>query len=306
VLRRTLLAVTIAVVVVASAPAALASFPGSNGRIAFTNAKGQIATSLPDGTMRKTLTHLPGGSAEAPMFSASGAWIVFDRYDGGRKGLYVVKADGTHLHRVVHRPGSEWGPSWSPDGQWITYAADGGGSAIMAARRDGTHIHRLGTHTGEYPRYSPDGKRIVYGDTDGSIHIMRSNGTHNHAITGALGDYPDWSPNGKWIGFSSGGTSGSSIPTDRTCIRSRASEASATARSSRPTASGWPTPTGRPYGHRSSTEPASRLARPRWGAAASDGNPGRGLPNGSSASGRNVRQPPPHWRGTDRTKGSEP
>jgi Tol biopolymer transport system component len=205
VLRRTLLAVTIAVVVVASAPAALASFPGSNGRIAFTNAKGQIATSLPDGTKRKTLTHLPGGSAEAPMFSASGAWIVFDRYDGGRKGLYVVKADGTHLHRVVHRPGSEWGPSWSPDGQWITYAANGGGSAIMAARRDGTHIHRLGTHTGEYPRYSPDGKKIVYGDTDGSIHIMRSNGTHNHAITGALGDYPDWSPNGKWIGFSSGG-----------------------------------------------------------------------------------------------------
>ena len=39
-LRRTVLAVTTAVAVVASAPAALASFPGSNGRIAFTNAKG--------------------------------------------------------------------------------------------------------------------------------------------------------------------------------------------------------------------------------------------------------------------------
>jgi TolB protein len=197
--------VTLTALVIAAAPAASATFAGSNGRIAYSDTNLQIATSRPNGTHAKSLTKLPNGNSEAPMYSADGAWIVFDRYDGRRKGLYVMKADGSHLRRIVHAPGSEWGPSWSPDGRWITYARDGGGSPIMAVRRDGSHVHRVGKRIGEYPRYSPDGKKIVYGDSDGSIHIMRADGTHNHAISGALGDYPDWSPNGKLIGFSAGG-----------------------------------------------------------------------------------------------------
>lgn len=203
-LRRTVLILTTVIAVIATAPTALASFPGSNGRIAFIDAKSQLATSLPDGTKRKTLTHLSGTSLEAPMFSADGHWIVFDRYSD-RQGIYTVKADGTHLRRILNKPGYEWSPSWSPDGRWITYAQDGGSSRIMAVRPDGTHVHRIGSRTGEFPRYSPNGKLIVYGDSDGSIHVMRSDGTHNHAISGALGDYPDWSPNGKWIGFTASG-----------------------------------------------------------------------------------------------------
>ncbi len=204
-LRNVVLAVATATVVLATAPAASATFSGSNGRITYTNASGQIASALPDGSKPKALTNLPHGNLEGPMYSASGSWIVFDRYGGAGQGLYVMKADGSHVHRVVHAPGYEWSPSWSPDGQWITYARDGGNSPIMAVRRDATHLHRVGKREGEYPRYSPNGKKVAYGDSDGLIHIMRSDGTHNHAISGATGDYPDWSPNGKWIGFSAGG-----------------------------------------------------------------------------------------------------
>jgi len=192
-------------VVIATATAASASFRGTNGRIAYSKGNGQIASARSDGSQVRTLTSLPGGNAEAPMYSADGAWIVFDRYSGVNQGLYVMKADGSHLRRVVKAPGYEWGPSWSPDGRWIAYARDGGGSPIMAVRSDGTHLHRLGKRTGEYARYSPDGTRVAYGDTDGQIHVMHADGTHNHAVTSAGGDYPDWSPNGRWIGYTLGG-----------------------------------------------------------------------------------------------------
>ena len=76
----------------------------------------------------------------------------------------------------------------------------------MAIHPDGTHRHRIGSGIGEYPRYSPDGTKILYGSgADGQIHVMRADGSNDHALTSAGGDYPDWSPNGRLIGYTSGG-----------------------------------------------------------------------------------------------------
>jgi Tol biopolymer transport system component len=206
--KAALTAALIAMLAVAFAPSASATFPGSNGKIAYTNKKDQIGLVKSDGTGKETLTHFANlGFMEAPMFSADGRWIVFDGASAtGDTDLYVMRSNGAHLHKITHTVAYEWGPSWSPNGKWIVFAADGGSSPIVAIHPDGTHRHQIGSGVGEYPRYSPDGSKILYGSSvDGQIHVMRADGSNDHALTIAGGDYPDWSPNGRLIGFTSGG-----------------------------------------------------------------------------------------------------
>jgi Tol biopolymer transport system component len=194
----------IAMLFVAFAPSASATFPGRNGKIVYTNNNEQIALVKSDGTGKQTLTHFTNlGFMEAPMVSADGRWIVFDGATAGADtDLYVMRSDGAHLNKITHTTAYEWGPSWSPNGKWIVFAASGGGSPIVTIHPDGTHRHRIGSGIGEYPRYSPDGTKIVYGSgVDGQIHVMRADGSNDHALTSAGGDYPDWSPNGRLIGY---------------------------------------------------------------------------------------------------------
>jgi len=213
VIRKAALTTAVAALIgFALAPAASASFPGRNGKIAYTTTDQQIALVKSDATGKKTLTDFVNpGFMEAPMFSADGQWIVFDGETTGNTNLYVMKADGTHLHKITRTTGYEWSPSWSPNGKWIVFAAAGGGSPIVAIHPDGTHRHRIGSGTGEFPRYSPSGAKIAYGSSDGEIHVMKADGSHDHAITTLGGDYPDWNPNGKQIGYSSSSSGTSQV-----------------------------------------------------------------------------------------------
>ena len=211
-IRRLAVASIAVLLCLALAPAASASFPGGNGTIAYTTPKQQIAVVKTDGTGKKVLTNFSSsGFVEAPMFSADGAWIVFDGDNGGNTDLFVMRADGSHLRKITHNVSYEWSPSWSPDGRWIVFATSGGGSPIAVVHPDGTNKHLIGTADGEFPRFSPDGRKIVYGSSDGQIHVMKADGSHDHAVTTLGGDYPDWSPNGLLIGYTSSSSGSSQV-----------------------------------------------------------------------------------------------
>jgi Tol biopolymer transport system component len=114
-------------------------------RIAFAGPLG-ISMVNSDGSGRRLVARVPG--AQWPRWSPDGALIVFEtvRPSGFAGPLYVVRADGTKLHRLS-RPGGAGGhPTWSPDGRLIAYV-DGPGvgrdGPLVVVAPDGTHRRQL-------------------------------------------------------------------------------------------------------------------------------------------------------------------
>lgn len=187
-----------------------ATFPGSNGLIAFSSAKGGhfgIWTVHEDGSSltKVVSTRLPpGGLAWSP----DGKRIAFGR-GGLHADLWVMRADGTGAHRITHGPADDFWPAWSPAGTRIAFERNGnlwiknlltgharqvtkapaylpdwspsGGSIafgrggdLWTIAPDGTGLARL-THTPNLfeakPSWSPDGGRIVFGVVDASREI---------------------------------------------------------------------------------------------------------------------------------------
>jgi Tol biopolymer transport system component len=83
-------------------------------------------------------------------WSPDGRWIVFQRPYGQ---LYLVRPDGTGLHRVPVElpPGTgALNPSWSPDGAWIAFSLQRDDQAEIAfVRPNGSDLRTVATATGE-------------------------------------------------------------------------------------------------------------------------------------------------------------
>src|SRR5205823_1554639 len=81
----------------------------------------QIYVMKADGSGQTGLTNLPSGAKE-PAWSPNGEFIAFstDRGDDQDK-IYIIKTDGTSLHRITTRPACC--PTWSPDGKKIAFAS---------------------------------------------------------------------------------------------------------------------------------------------------------------------------------------
>jgi Tol biopolymer transport system component len=195
---------------------ARASFPGENGRIAFstdwTNPS-QIYTIRPDGTGLRQLTHATSRKgAMSPAWSADGTRIAFvmDRH------IWVMNADGTGQRQLTSDEGfRDRRPAWSPDGTTIVFSHCDVSFGFKAycdlelVDADGSNERQLlgGNWIYDWPRYSPDGSRIAFaGDRDGfvcAIWVMDADGTDPVRLTDPAiqANVPDWSPDGSTISF---------------------------------------------------------------------------------------------------------
>ena len=205
---------TVALVVL-GAPVALvaparAAFPGRNGRVAFLREHepgGQtIETVKPSGRGRRTLAK----DATAPGFSADGRLIVFARFGGDHPGLWVMRSDGSHKHRIPSKS-DDFHPRFSPDGRKIVFErAPSADHEVWLTDVNGHHRHRIsGAGSWSNASFSPGGKRLVFEGPDFQIWVAKANGANAHAITHTSdpgpGPYPasepDWAPDGKTIVF---------------------------------------------------------------------------------------------------------
>jgi dipeptidyl aminopeptidase/acylaminoacyl peptidase len=73
--------------------------------------------------------------------------------------LYVIRADGTDLHRIPGSVLSQYSPAWSPDGTRIAFE-DLKSRVSIVDVKSGTIT--VVSPDGEAPAWSPDGKRLAF------------------------------------------------------------------------------------------------------------------------------------------------
>jgi TolB protein len=225
-----LLAAAVAALLALGAAPAGATFPGPNGRIAFSDyVSGQIFAVNPDGSALRQLTHTkPSRGADFPSWSPSGKKILFSRFrndlpntDNSR--VWIMNADGTNKRKLAGDVNGfrDYTPKFTPDASQIVFTRcqpDDGVCAIWKMRADGTHkqaltpyVHGPDDEAIDFDvSISPDGKRIVFtrfasGGFAARVFVMCIDGSHVHAITPPRleGGHADWSPSGHRIVFNS-------------------------------------------------------------------------------------------------------
>jgi Tol biopolymer transport system component len=230
-----LLVVTL--VMCAPPPGAQATYPGANGRIAFTDG-GAISTINPDGTGKVTLTAGPDDGK--PAWSPDGQRIAFERrgVPDSLRWIFVMTGSGASQTQLTSGSVTDFAPTWSPDGQRIAFARDFGGDtsscrAIFVMNADGTGQQQvLGMGAGPCIKddlaWSPLGERIAFDDNDlfdsfendGQTRTwtVRPDGTGVAQVpTPGPAAEPDWSPAGDRLVYSEpirgGGTANRQIET---------------------------------------------------------------------------------------------
>lgn len=165
----------------------------------------------------KSLVQLTDNSSEDrnPAWSPDGGKIVFQSnrgWIGDEKfiNLWMIDSDGTNLTRLTNRRCNDQSPAWNPDAKLVVFAARCEGEepgADLWLMDLGRNESRKLTQTKElaeaFPRWSPDGKRILISDLyplphPPSLYVMDADGTNLTLLTSRVNG-ADWSPDGTRI-----------------------------------------------------------------------------------------------------------
>jgi hypothetical protein len=183
----------------------------------------------PDGS---DLQRLPGGPGNRwhPDWSPDGTLIAYDHgLPDGRAEIRTVGVDGSDDRLLVGCEDpclGQAGPAWSPEGRRIIFDGYEGPTDGHEHERCYLAIHDLdtdgvrrilewpgcdqdhddhGLSWGSYPRFSPDGGRIVFqggGPQGQAVFTATVDGDEVTQLTDwNEGARPDWSPDGEWIVF---------------------------------------------------------------------------------------------------------
>jgi len=137
----------------------------------------------------------PDGSKVAMILSRSGSPEV-----------WLCNPDGSGLKQLTTLPEGASSPCWSPDGQWICFAAEIRGRRVLAkvpaGGGDVERISTVGISNPSEPSWSPDGKWIAFTSQMGEFDICVVPANGGNATILVRGQEPSWSPNSRTLAFS--------------------------------------------------------------------------------------------------------
>jgi len=102
-----------------------------------------------------------------PMFSPDGKWIAFGSLRNGNWDIFIMPAVGGRAIQLTWHSGHELPFGWSPDGKRISFSAKrnppnyGVFTVDIRSKRTGLVCEDYAIM--RYPRWSPDGKKMVFG-----------------------------------------------------------------------------------------------------------------------------------------------
>ena len=165
-----------------------------------------------DGLGLRRLTNAPEANDRSPVLSPDGSQIAWEREIATATGdftaveIWIMNADGSNPRVAVRNGSFNRSPSWGPAGEIAFSSRLTGSDQIYRLAAGATDPVRLttGGAADQYPRFSPDGQRIVFQSNRGldfDIYVMSSDGGGITNLTQLGGDdrFPTWTPDGSRI-----------------------------------------------------------------------------------------------------------
>jgi Tol biopolymer transport system component len=134
-------------------------------------------------------------------------WVAF-RSGGKQEDIYVCRSNGKDLRKLTDDAFRDRGPGWTPDGRRIVFYSDRTGRyEFWSINADGSglqQITKLSERSLWFPRYSPDGSRLMGYNDAGTIVFDLSQPAPLEKGTALPLPAPEiafsatsWSPNGE-------------------------------------------------------------------------------------------------------------
>ena len=198
-------ALPLAIAALLALPAtAVATFPGTNGRIVYDNSP--VFSVLPDGTGILQIDN----PADFPTVSADGNLIAYRKLGTGAYGIWVANPDGSGARQVTTDPSpgasNDSEPTFSPSGTQIAFVRNNDLFVMNSDGSGSTNLTPAFSPAVTDPDWSPAGTEIVFGCGFNICVLPPTGGTPFQVSPGTPGNrgFPSWSPDGTRIAYSFG------------------------------------------------------------------------------------------------------